>query len=144
VSFIDEEPIPYTEFDPVKVDFVKSMDSGDLECRALRHAWDITGECIRMTSGQFSGATVRVLQCNRCESIRLDFLTLRGRVFYRKYLYAEGYTFPDARSVGSLDRELIYAEMMHRAKVAKSIKGLDKLGLPSHMVESIQNELRKH
>ena len=113
---IHEEPVSFHEFHTDAVEFVQQLDSEPLQCRNLMHAWEAVPMLRDLNRGLFAGASVRMLVCARCESVRLDFLTRRGNVFHRKYLYAEGYMFPHKKTAGAIPRDLLKAEQMRREK----------------------------
>ena len=90
--------------------FVKGIEGDYLECRTIRHAWDI--EHLGMAADLldaadipygYRGAMIRVLECTRCGMQRHDFLTGLSRrparladmgdfvVYARRYRQPKGY-----------------------------------------------------
>ena len=74
-------------------------DDRYVQCRTLGHAWVPTG-----LAGQGSmvnprppknadsiGITEMSLVCDRCKTLRFDYIRRAGTIFRRKYMYPDGY-----------------------------------------------------
>lgn len=90
------------------------LDDAFLLCRDLHHSWTVD----HYESGR--SEVVRVLECERCGTERVDEWTLRGariRAFYR---YPEGYQLRDVD--GPTDREAMRREVLQRAGIRANRK----------------------
>lgn len=104
-------------FDPEMVAFVTTLDTELLLCRMHRHMMSTDGVLYKAPQGLYEGANVRVHQCERCDTVRIDFVTSwRQLVFMRKYVYPPNYLFGNGARGHGVSRDLIIFEMSRRAK----------------------------
>jgi hypothetical protein len=87
-------------------EWVHRLDPQFLECRSLRHAWDlnkfevVARDDISIRVDPSAQVLSRRLTCRRCSTVKLDYYVRENKQnlngFYRhssRYLYPKGYTF---------------------------------------------------
>jgi len=88
-----------------------NYDTSYLECKDMRHRWSL----IQPYERQPSGWVTRVLECDRCGTVRTDnYAILNNQRLARagsSYRYPEGFSFrglPQAESLGEVVRYEAY------------------------------------
>lgn len=86
---------------PRDIAWVQKLPNDFLQCRTLRHMWDITSfEYVDDYRGKRRDLTAtvvrRLLMCRRCDTTREDFFEMKGTRFTKlgsRYTYQFGYKF---------------------------------------------------
>lgn len=92
--------------DPTKA--LKSLDDEYVQCRDLRHPWEVVGYY------RADGGVRRRLKCPRCGTQRIDEWTKSGHRMGTRYEYAPGYQL---KGTGGASNEQIRVEVLRRVRV---------------------------
>lgn len=98
----DEDPYNDPE------DAVHNLDEAYLECRDLRHPWQLMGYF------RIGSAVARQLSCPKCHTIRKDVWTAGGERLSSGYTYPEGYQVKG--SGGGIRPDMVRREVLSRVE----------------------------
>ena len=96
-----------------------NYDEKFLQCKDVRHRWNL----VQSYEKQTSGWVTRVLECERCDTVRTDsYAILTGQRLARagsSYKYPQGFSFtglPEAENLSEVVRYESYMRAVNGAK----------------------------